>query len=525
MRCRLRKPWWLVGASMLARTTVVVAALLTAACAGGPARSPMASDAVWRELESEHFRLVTDLDMDVAEGELERFEQAYDAMVQAAFPRGAMGRLRLVVFRTSEELHAFVPNAVGGLFVDGWTMEDDETGTALFAVGLRATSRAVFQHELAHRLLAAGFAEVPPWFEEGLATYFESMRVERGRVILGDWAQPPAPLSHFPSVRTLTALDRSRFYGAAMRRDLSEAEAQLVSALYNASWHLVHLLRNGPDAIRNRFRAVIASINDGHPFEPAFRAFVHGVGEQALEQAFRDHSQDLDRLSSVFAFTPSPRGGRPTERKLGRVDTHLLSAKILLAGPTPRRALLEVDEALRHEPRSLEARLIRAHVQLVLGDVAGATEAFATLVAEAPTKGAPVAGLLRALLESREAPAAAERIGDLASRLASIATTADEHTMAVYGLAMSGQTEPALAASVVATRAHPTSFRLLAARGELLAQARRYRDAMRMIRLAMQAMPERLVRGEEGHALAQRLNEYRRSAEADPEDNTQVRDE
>jgi hypothetical protein len=41
------------------------------------------------------------------------------------------------------------------------------------------------------------------------------------------------------------------------------------------------------------------------------------------------------------------------------------------------------------------------------------------------------------------------------------------------------------------------------------------------MRRAMQAMPERLVRGAEGHDLARRLSAYREAAEAEPEDHTQ----
>jgi tetratricopeptide (TPR) repeat protein len=494
---------------------VLVAMLMATACTGGPPRCPEEGGAVWREVVSEHFRLVTDLEAEVAESELDRFERAYDAMVQAAFPRGAQGRMRLVVFREDAELRAFVPNAVAGLFVEGWAMEDDETGTALFAGGLRAQSRAVFQHELAHRLLAAGFPEVPPWFSEGLATYFETMRVEGGRVILGDWARPYVPARVLPPVRRLTALDRDAFYLGASRRDVNDDVLRQVNVRYVASWHLVHLLRNGPDAIRREFRRVIEAINEGEPFEPAFRAFVEDVSAPALERAFRIHSEDAGRLSSAFAYTPSPVGTRPAARKLGNGETHLLWAKILLAGTAPQRALIEVDEALRHT-RSLEARLARAHVLLVRGDVAGGTEAFTAIATEAPTNGAALAGLLQALLVTEAAapaPSATERIGDLAARLAGIATTADEHTMAVVGLAVSGKKERALAASDAAVRAHPTSSRLLAARARLLAEAGRHGEATATLRRALQALPDRVARSEKGRALARRLAEYRAAAE------------
>jgi hypothetical protein len=55
----------------------------------------------------------------------------------------------------------------------------------------------------------------------------------------------------------------------------------------------------------------------------------------------------------------------------------------------------------------------------------------------------------------------------------------------------------------------------------LLAEAGRYRDATKMMRRAMQAMPERLVRGARGRALARRLSEYREAAAAEREDPTQ----
>lgn len=502
--------------SILARTAVVAAALLTAACAGGrprPPQCPAEGGAVWREITSEHFRLATDLDVTIAERELDRFERAYDAMVQAAFPRAALGRTQLVVFRTDEDLHAFVPNVAAGVFVPGWEVEDDETGAALFGGGLRAKSRAVFQHELAHRLLATGFAQVPPWFSEGLAVYFETMRVEGDRVILGDWARPYGPVHRFPFVRELTAMDRDAFYLGADRRDVNHDAARLLDGRYTASWHLVHLLRNGPDPIRDKFRRVITSINDGQPFEPAFRAFADDVGVSVLERAFRTHAQDAKRLSSVFAYAPSRLAARPQARGLSPEETHLLWAKLLLAGPARDRALSEVDEALKHAPRSLEARLVRAHVQLVLRDVAGATNAFTAIVNEAPTNGPALAGLLGALLDARPEARDITRIHDLAERLASVAATAGEHGATVYGFAASGDFERALAASAAATSAHPTSYRLLAARAVLLAKAGQYREATATTRRALQALPERVARSDAGRDLARRLAEYRAAAE------------
>ena len=488
--------------------------MLAMSCTNGPPKCPVEGGAQWRELESDHFRLVTDLDAHVAESELHRFERSYDAMMQAAFPRGATGRMRLVVFRTNDELRAFAPNAAAGLFVDGWAMEDDETGTALFGSGLREESRAVFQHELAHRFLAAGFAEVPPWFSEGLAVYFETMRVEGDRVILGDWARPNTPLPS--SIRRLTVLDRDGFYLGADRRDVSDEDASRVGLRYVASWHLVHLLRNGPDSIRNEFRRVVRTVNDGGAFEPAFDAFVQEVGAQELDRAFIAHSQDTERLSSVFAYTPTPLRARPKARDLSPEETHLLFAKLLIRGQAPHQALPEVDEALRHAPRSLNARLARAHVQLVRGDVQGARNAFAAIVAEAPANGAALAGMLHALLETQEAAPTgpdAERLRDLATRLSSVASTADEHSMAIVGLATTGDFERALLASEAAVRAHPTSFRLLAARAKLLAHEGRYRDATVAMRRALEVMPERRARGPEGRDLARRLADYRARAE------------
>ena len=200
---------------------------------------------------------------------------------------------------------------------------------------------------------------------------------------------------------------------------------------------------------------------------PRGRSFVQDVGEQDLDDAFVAHSQDVERFSSVFAYTPTPLRARPKARDLSPEETHLLFAKLLLRGQAPHRALPEVDAALRHAPRSLDARLARAYVQLVRGDVPGATNAFAAVVAEAPANGAALAGLLHALVDTRNAEptsADANRLRDLATRLSSVASTADEHSMAILGLAATGELERALVASEAAIRAHPTSFRLLAAR-------------------------------------------------------------
>lgn len=508
--------------TMLRRALALAAATFVAtACT--PARSPRIDGlptcsaeggATWREIQSEHFRVVTDLDAGLLESELAHFERAYDAMVQAAFPLGAPGRARLIVFRNSRELHAFLPNSVAGVFMPDLAMEDDETGTALFGGGLRDDSRAVFQHELAHRLLTAGFDDVPPWFHEGLAMYLESMRVEGNRIILGDPVRADTPLHRLPSVHDVTTLAPNAFYRGSLRRDVDQATADEVAANYDASWHFMHLLRNGPDRIRDEFRRAVATTNEGAPFELAFRAFVDHVGDGPLEKEFRLHARNANRLSSVFAFTPSPRRAPLALRELSPEETHLLWAKILLQGPTPQRALEEIDEALRHTPRSLRARIARAHAELTLRRTAEAIQSFEAIVAEAPTNAAALAGLFHALLDrprarKNEAAPPPARIGELAPRLTNVATTADEHTMALVALYISGDAERALHASANAVRAHPTSYRLQELRAALLANAGRYREAALAARRALNALPESLLRSGQGRELAERLEEYR----------------
>jgi len=80
----------------------------------------------------------------------------------------------------------------------------------------RALRREVILHELAHHMNHHFFVELPPWLEEGLASYFETLRLPTGQLVLGNVITMDAyharRSSFLPTVAKLRAMEPYTFY-------------------------------------------------------------------------------------------------------------------------------------------------------------------------------------------------------------------------------------------------------------------------------------------------------------------------
>ena len=181
---------------------------------------------------------------------LQRVLGAVDGLTRVA------ERRRVFVFSSpdgyrayTEELGVRSPENAAGLYSPALKQ------LLLLHLGDRDVLEATARHENVHLYLDARLRSCPTWLEEGLAEYFETLRLERGHVIDGNANREHIELLSDSSFawRPLTEivdLDHASFYADGER-------------CYAESWALVHFLARAEEAPQGRLRELVADLAAG----------------------------------------------------------------------------------------------------------------------------------------------------------------------------------------------------------------------------------------------------------------------
>jgi hypothetical protein len=215
--------------------SILAVATLLAGCAHVQGRAECAAHGgrPWREIQTAHFLLSTDLEPPAARAtarELERMR----ASILLAWPEPADPPLRIdvVALKNREHLREFAGRDVA------WSIARDEDGLLLLVAGGYAFdgswSFRELQHQLVHYLNRYAMLRQPPWVEEGFATYLETV-APFGLVEVRIGAAPPHVLQWLATERrvpltTLWQWQPDTFW----KRDLT--------ARHVTSWLWIHFL-------------------------------------------------------------------------------------------------------------------------------------------------------------------------------------------------------------------------------------------------------------------------------------------
>ncbi len=251
---------------MRARIPKSLAALLALAFAapGAPAG--------WLRLRSPHFLLFTDAGDKAGRALLESLEQVREVFREpGGSPRGSPLPVRVYLFASAGEYRKFQPSApVKGFYQGG----PDANHIVLLSSG--AETRRIAFHEYVHLVLNHSSVRLPQWFEEGVAEFYSTLEVRRGKIVVGRPVE-----SH---VRLLAASDwlGAETLAAVTRRSPLLDEAGRAGIFYAQSWALVHML-NFSELYRGRLAGYAARLADGEPAASAFESAFGRTLSQALE--------------------------------------------------------------------------------------------------------------------------------------------------------------------------------------------------------------------------------------------------
>jgi hypothetical protein len=265
---------WLGGRAVLGPAGLLVAVV---ACFGCAHDLPG-----WKVATTENFRLYTDQKPRSYEAVLERLEDVHGGLSSSLFSAN-IPPTEVFLFEPSEFQSLLGP--VGGVAIGGV----GKSGVLVLYDGWDpAFIERTAAHELAHAFIGATFRAPPIWFNEGLATYAESIMVQENAVLFGSrkvGVAHTAAAGRLVKVQELFSAPHKQFHGDWETRH------------YTTAWAVIHYIWHGEQRrLRPRFDAFGAALSNeaGRPGGSlrAWKAVFPEVPLSELDGRLLDHMNE-----------------------------------------------------------------------------------------------------------------------------------------------------------------------------------------------------------------------------------------
>ncbi len=437
----------------------------------------------WVEIRSPHFIVATDAGDSRGRDIALRFEQMRAIFGQLISKEkvNTPVPLQIVAFRGAQELRRLAPLyqgkpvALSGFFAAG----EDRSYIGL-DLSAENSWEAVF-HEYAHSLLNGNYPPTAAWFDEGIAEYFSTIRLQGGMVELG--RPPMGEMELLQRTRWIPLADlfrvqhESRDYNEGSQRDL----------FYSESWVTVHYLETTQkmsaaaayfDLVRNRHVPVEQAINQAFGMPPAQLQKDIENYLSSSRAVYRRYKLPLE-LESVHTYQ---------SRSMPGIESQAMLADMALHCPGhENEGLQQLQQIVDQQPNDAPAQRSLGYAYLRQNNFAQAGAHFSRAAA-LDSKDAWVF-YYSALLRSREALASGQKPAyeslmasqrDLRHAIALHPQFADAYHLLGIAEMATGNYEPAIQDLVTAVEMSPRDERYLANLGNAYLMARKW-DAARTI--------------------------------------------
>lgn len=300
---------------------------------------PSKGGPVWLEVQSEHFTVWTDASESRGRELVRKMEHLRQVVRGMAFPDlPAQGRSFVVAFADSYELGAYIPNDVRAYAMP--------TNPLLLPVIVLAADSIenyehVVTHELTHVISAELLHHQPRWFAEGLARFFESVKLDADKAVV-DVGEP------LPD--NVTALSRRRPRPAEEVWNCSTFECA-DDRFYAGSWAIIAYLANTRPAEMARYLRRFAELGDERL---AWAEVFPDLDAHVLDGAVLQWL--LHGTTTVWHYRVALQEWPVTVRKLADADVYAARGLVGLtfhSASSDTRA--DVDAALSIEPTNVIA--------------------------------------------------------------------------------------------------------------------------------------------------------------------------
>lgn len=347
--------------------------------------APAADQVPWLEIHSTHFTVITDAGEKKGKEVALRFEQMR-AVFAILLMRDRLNEpvpLTILAFKNDKNYYQSAPLRQGepisspGFFVPG-----QDQNFIVLNLFEEESWRAV-AHDFAHMLLNYNYPPVEGWFDEGLAEYFSSIRVDDKRYEIGADPELNSSFSqdllgnqrevHNPR-KSLTELLSGQVWLAlpdllTMKHDTSTYnEGTHHTLFYAQSWMVMHYLLHEKklpetgtyfDLVENQHVPVEEAVQKAYgvtaaQFDQAVKSYFHSLTPLFMALDASRQPGSTANLQQVYQF-PTPVGPNDsviTAKTMRENDARALTAEIKTRIPERRAAGLKELQALATTPET-----------------------------------------------------------------------------------------------------------------------------------------------------------------------------
>ena len=330
----------------------------------------------WIRISTSHFSVVTDADEKRGRDAVVRFEQMRAVFGQLL----ARNRINLpepvdiIALGSDEEYAKVAPIRQGQAIADAsFFVPGEDRNYFVLNLSKEESWRAI-SHDFAQVFLNYNYPPTQPWFDEGFAQYFVSLRLDNTQGQIGGDPESFTELLSAPAWPAITDLFTTR-------REISASQEGSHHTLFSAqSWIVMHYLLNQNklsetgtyfDLVQNQQLPVEEAIQKAYgmtsaQFGQAVKDYFHSLTQpsQALEKG-RPIAGNA-RGNQFLAVTPADQIGSSTEQ-IPEAEGQALLAEMSVRLPERREQAMQELEAITGQPKTdnVIARrgLAWAHVQ------------------------------------------------------------------------------------------------------------------------------------------------------------------
>jgi Flp pilus assembly protein TadD len=338
--------------SLPSRLIFIGLALLLLCAPLAPARSDQPH---WIRVNSSHFSVVTDADEFKGHDVAARFEQMRLVFGQLLVrTRINMSEpIDIIALRSDDEYSKVVPNRQGPAIAMGFFIPGSDRDYFVLNLSKEESWRAV-SRDFALMFLNYNYPPTQPWFDEGFAEYFSSLRFDNKQAQIG--GDPESFTEILNSTPWLSIPDLF-----ATRRDASQ-ESSRHSLFYAQSWIVMHYLLT-QDKLSETGTYFDLVQNQKLTVEEAIQK-AYGVSSAQFTQAVQDHFHSLGQPSKppekgkpplpagsqTLEVTPSDQIGS-SNQDLPEAEGQALVAEMSVRLPEHREQAVQQLESITAQPK------------------------------------------------------------------------------------------------------------------------------------------------------------------------------
>lgn len=240
----------------------------------GCATNPFANLNEWKEIQSKNFIVYTNASDNVAIDVVKEFE-AFRATALKIITIPELSEedsVRVYLFKSEHSFASFRPREnIGGYFIP------EKNYIAIYALPFEENPEfPVVYHEYIHYLTSKHSANIPQWYDEGLATLFETFKVDRGLVTFGKaqlfrWDLMKYQAEWIPMDEFLSG--QTSFYH---NKGFTHAHSQ--------AWALMHYFFYGNRENPDKLGQYLYMVNNGYEYDQALQSTFELTPEGLLQE-------------------------------------------------------------------------------------------------------------------------------------------------------------------------------------------------------------------------------------------------